>query len=161
MSQFQRKEREKRAGCKIMSNKKILKRENITNLAVEYILTRIDEVIRNLNEEDVAAPIQTDLKQLAPAFKKDQKISIPGFIKREKLYRAYFILNKEIDIAIPELSKQLGFASTAEFENEFEKYIFVKPGEYKEFVKKRKNRESKPARRKPRNIGKYYEKRNI
>ena len=97
----------------------------------------------------MAAAIQTDLKQLAPAFEKEQKISIPGFIKREKLYRAYFFLNKEIDIAIPELSKQLGFASTAEFENEFKNYVFVKPEEYKEFVKKKKARESAQEKTEP------------
>ncbi|MFC2155933.1 hypothetical protein ACFLRB_05545 [Acidobacteriota bacterium] len=116
------------------------KKESLIEQAVAYIIPLKDEEIRNLTAEGVAAAIQTDLKQLAPAFEKDQKISIPGFIKREKVYRAYFALNKGIDIAIPELSERLGFASIDEFEKEFENNIFVKPGEYKEFVKKRKDR---------------------
>ena len=114
------------------------KKESLVEQAVAYIIPLKDEDIRNLTAGGVAAAIQTDLKQLAPAFEKDQKISIPGFIEREKLYRAYFALNKGIDIAIPELSERLGFASVAEFEKEFENYIFVKPDKYKKFVKKRK-----------------------
>ena len=134
-----------------MSQKKALK-ENPTEPAVVYILSRKDEDIRNLNAEGVAAAIQTNLDQLTPVFEKDQKISIPDFIEREKMHRAYFILHKGIDAAIPELSKRFGFASTAEFEKKFEEYVCVKPGKYKEFAKKRITRESAPAQTKPGNI---------
>jgi AraC-like DNA-binding protein len=123
------------------------KRENITDQAVAFILSGKDEEIRNLTAGDVAAAIQSGLKQLAPVFEKEQKISLPGFIEREKIYRAYFLLNKGMDIAIPELSERLGFASTSDFEKKFEEYVFVKPGEYKKFVKKRRNREQQEVQK--------------
>ena len=109
--------------------------ENLTEQAASYIFSLRDEELQNLDSRDVAAAIQTDLNQLVPVFEKDQKTSIPNFIEREKVYRAYFLLNKGIDITIPELAKRLGFATIVEFEKSFEKYICIKPGKYKELIK--------------------------
>ena len=123
--------------------------ESLVERAVAYIFSLRNEEIRILTAEDLAAAIQTGLNELAPVFEKDQKISIPGFIKREKVYRAYFILHKGIDISIPELSERLGFASTAEFEEAFETYILVKPGKYKEIVRKKMTGDLEPQSTEP------------
>ena len=123
--------------------------ESLVERAVAYIFSLRDEEIRKLTAEGVAVAIQTGLDQLDPVFEKDQKISIPVFIEREKVYRAYFTINKLLDVEIPELSEQLGFASTAEFEEAFETYILVKPGKYKEIVKKRKTGELEPQSTEP------------
>ena len=129
-------------------------KESLIEKAIAYIIPLKDEEIRNLTAGDVAAAIQTGLDELAPVFEKDQKISIPGFIKREKVYRAYFALNKGIDIAVPELSERLGFASVAEFEEAFETYILVKPGKYKEIVRKKMNGDLEPQSTEPPDGGK-------
>jgi AraC-like DNA-binding protein len=154
MPQLQKRERKERAGWENMSRKKVLEKENLTEPAIAYILTRKDEDIRNLKAEDLAASLKIDLDQLSALFEKEQKISIPVFIEREKICRAYFVLHKGLDIAIPELSERLGFASSALFEKSFEKYIFIKPGKYKELIKQMKNREPVPAQKKPRIVEK-------
>ena len=112
-------------------------KENPVEKAVEYIISRKNEELKNLTAADVAAAKQTDLKEFAQLFEKEQKIPIPAFIQREKLHRAYFILNKGIDVSIPDLAAQLGFPSTAEFEKEFEGYFLATPEKFKELAKNR------------------------
>lgn len=118
-----------------------MKKGIVTEKAVEFILTRSDEDIRDLKAKDVADALNTNLLLLSRAFERFQKISLSKFILREKLHRAYFILREDQDISIPELSRRLGFDATDQFEELFENYICVKPRQFQQILKQ-KNKKS-------------------
>jgi len=103
--------------------------------AVDLILTMTEKEIKDLKPEDVAKAVNIDIDKLSRLFKKKQKMSLSAFIRREKLHTAYFIIEKNQDVLIPELSKRLGFKTPRIFENHFKKYYAALPGKFKECVK--------------------------
>ena len=113
--------------------------------AIEFIISRKDEEIKNLKPKDVAKAVNININLLSSLFEQKQNISISGFIRREKIHIAYFTLEKNQDVLIPELSERLGFKTLQKFEKEFEKYYDVSPGRFKENVKKRNKGTLKPA----------------
>lgn len=115
------------------------KNASMIERAAEYILSLKHEKIKSLTAADVAAKVDKNLVFLSLIFKIVRKISLANFILREKLHRAYYILKKDQDISILELSKKLGFPDAEIFEEEFEKYYAIKPILFQEF--KERNRD--------------------
>jgi AraC-like DNA-binding protein len=112
-----------------------MKMNEISEQAIVFILTRNNDELKNLTEVEIANNIGVDSFLLSNRFKKDQKISLPDFILREKLYRAYFILRKNDEKSVDELSRELGFSNVDDFDSEFEKFFAISPNVYKEIRK--------------------------
>lgn len=120
-----------------------MKKEKISDLAVEYILTRNNRQLRDLKEEIVAQVIGVPGDNLGQRFKRDQKISLGDFISREKIHRAIFILETQHDKSIADLSKELGFTSKKEFATKFENYLAISPAGFRDLKKTAKIGETK------------------
>jgi len=112
--------------------KRIMRRKKVSDLAVEYILTRNLEDLKELTIEKIAKAIGVNRLYLSLIFMIDQRITIPGFIMREKLHEAFFIIEKDKKKSIEELSKELGFLKVEDFDVEFEKYYAIKPVRFRE-----------------------------
>lgn len=109
-----------------------MRRKKVSDLAVEYILTRNLEDLKELTIEKIAKAIGVNRLYLSLIFMIDQRITIPGFIMREKLHEAFFIIEKDKKKSIEELSKELGFLKVEDFDVEFEKYYAIKPVRFRE-----------------------------
>jgi AraC-like DNA-binding protein len=104
----------------------------LSQQVVEYILTRDIEELATLSTEKIAKTLHRNRAYLHRKFKSDQKISIHQFILREKMHRTVFVLEKNKEISIAELSRRLGFLSVERFVREFIKYLAVDPLRYRE-----------------------------
>ena len=118
-----------------------MEKKNISSQAVDYILTRKNEELRNLDAENVAKGIGSNRSYLTQNFNVDQKISLTDFILREKIYRAVFILEKNHNISIKELSNNLGFREVKDFVREFRSIIAIEPDKYRNLRKAATNKQ--------------------
>lgn len=103
---------------------------------VEYILTRDVKDLATLSEEKIAKIFARNLVDMSRKFKAEHNISIPQFIMREKMHRIIFTLDKNKDISITKLSRQLGFLSEEQLDREFINYLAISPRKYKELKTK-------------------------
>jgi AraC-like DNA-binding protein len=111
-----------------------IKRKNgkLSQQVVEYILTRDMEELSTLSGEKIARALHRNRTYLYRRFKLDQNIGVHQFILREKMHRTVFVLEKDNDISITELSRRLGFLSVERFAREFIKYLAIDPRKYRE-----------------------------
>lgn len=116
-------------------------KKSISNQAVNFILTLENKDLRDLNAEEVAKRIGVKTTNLSRNFKIDQKISLTDFIIREKIYRAIFLLEKNHDLSIEELSNELGFRDVNDFEMTFRSIIAIEPEKYRGLRKTATNQE--------------------
>ena len=107
-------------------------KKNISDRAVEFILTRRIEELKNLTVEKIAQRIGVNRFYLSLSFLIGRKISLPNFILREKMHEAFFILEKDQRIPLDELSRKLGFMRFEDFNMEFEKYFAISPGRFRD-----------------------------
>ena len=108
-----------------------MKEGEISEKAVEIILTCRVEDLQNLTNTEIAKLIGVNRQLLNRSFKSDQGITLPDFILREKIQRAYFFLIENPGISIAGLSGKLGFPNVEDFYNEFEKYFAINPGKFR------------------------------
>ena len=106
----------------------------ISHRVVEFILTREPDELSTLSREEISAALSLDPVKMIHVFEADQRISLDRFILREKMYRAFFLIEKNHGITIEELAKRMGFLQTSEFAREFETIFLIDPGRYKELV---------------------------
>lgn len=104
----------------------------LSQQVVEYILTRDMEELATLSGVKIAKALHRNRSYLSRKFKLDQNIGIHQFILREKMHRTVFVLEKDNDISITELSRRLGFLSVERFVREFIKYLAIDPRKYRE-----------------------------
>lgn len=107
---------------------------HISHDVVEFILTRELDELSALTSEEISAALNLDPVEMARVFEADQQISLDRFILREKMYRAFFLIEKNHGITMEELAKKIGFLQTSEFAREFETFFLIDPGRYKELV---------------------------
>jgi AraC-like DNA-binding protein len=115
------------------SMKQILN-NHISHRVVEFVLTRKLEELSTLTREEISEALSLDPVKMTRVFESDQHISLDRFIIREKMYRAFFLIERNHGITIEELAKKMGFLQTREFAREFETYFLIDPGKYKELV---------------------------
>lgn len=124
-----------------------MRRKKIPERAVDFILSSKNEDLRDIKVHEVARKIKANRSYLSRAFKKEQRLSITGFISREKVYRALFILDKDQQKPIEELSQELGFNRIEDFVLEFKKHIAIDPVRYRDIKKQAKDKEPTDAYR--------------
>ena len=106
----------------------------ISQRVVEFILTREPDKLSTLTREEISEALSLDPVKMTHVFEADQHISLDRFILREKMYRAFFLIEKNHGITIEELARKMGFLQTSEFAREFETFFLIDPGKYKEMV---------------------------
>ncbi len=116
-----------------------MKKNKISDRAVDYILTRRNEELKDLTEVKVASGIGANRSYLARCFKTDRNISLSRFVRREKIHRALFILEKDHRKCIEELAKELGFIKVDDFVREFKNQVAIEPSKYRD-LRNRVNR---------------------
>lgn len=112
-----------------------MKKKKISDRAVDFILSRENEELKNLTEFKVAKGIGANRSYLSQSFKIDRNITLSKFVKREKIHRALFILEKEHDKSIRELSGELGFLKVKDFIMAFKSHVAIAPEKYRELRK--------------------------
>ena len=115
---------------------KTMREKKVTELAVEFILSRNIKDLGKLTTEKVARSISVNSFYLYLNFLIYQRITLPNFILKEKLKEAFFTLEKDKEVSIEELSKDLGFLEVQDFNLEFEKYFAIVPGKFRDIRKK-------------------------
>ncbi len=113
--------------------------EEIIEQAVEYILTQDIDEIKKCTSAVVARQIGMDDQHLSQLFEGNFGLTLDDFIVREKIYRAYFLIRKEFDVSMEQLSQELGFVIVGEFERAFETCFSITPLQYRD-VMARKHR---------------------
>lgn len=108
---------------------------HISPRVVEFILTRELNELSTLTPGKISEALGLNPVEMTLAFESDQHIPLDRFILREKMYRAFFLVEKNHEITIEELAKKTGFHQTHEFAKEFETVFLIDPGKYKELVK--------------------------
>ena len=101
---------------------------------VDFILTRQVEELSTLTSQKIAGALGLNSRDITRDFESAQHIPLDRFITREKIYRAFFIIEREPGISLEELAKGLGFFDLQQFIKEFESYMLVHPARYKELV---------------------------
>lgn len=110
--------------------------KKITELAIEFILTRNIKDLGELTTEKVARSISVNSFYLYLNFLIYQRVTLPNFLLKEKLKEAFFTLEKDKEKSIEELSKDLGFFEVQDFNSEFEKYFAIAPEKFRDIRKK-------------------------
>lgn len=109
-----------------------MKDNKLSELAVEFVLTRQMGELANLTEAKISERLGVARAYLRRKFKTAQKMTLEKFILREKMHRATFILENEHEISLERLSAELGFSRTDHFVMEFENYLAINPDKYRE-----------------------------
>ncbi|HLP47127.1 MAG TPA: helix-turn-helix domain-containing protein, partial [Candidatus Kapabacteria bacterium] len=110
-----------------MRYKKNKKNSLLVDRAVEFILTRNIDELGALTEEKIAGNLKVQTSYLSETFKNEQNIALKRFITREKIHRAIFILEKNQELSIEEISNKLGFPGSDDFVMEFQEYLAIDP----------------------------------
>lgn len=115
-----------------------MRNKKVTELAVEFILSRNIKDLGELTTEKVARNISVNSFYLYLSFLVYQKITLPNYILREKLNEAFFTLENDKEKSIEELSEDLGFLDVQDFNFEFKKYFAIAPKEFRDIRRKSK-----------------------
>lgn len=112
-----------------------MRKRKISDKAIDYILSRNVDQLRNLKVGKIARTIGANSSYLSRRFKIDQQMSLHDFILREKIFRAIFILEENPGASIRGISKELGFPDFSDFALEFKKNLAIDPERY-QYIKK-------------------------
>lgn len=107
-------------------------RKKISERAVEFILTRQYNDLKNLTLKKVAKNIGVNRLLLYLNFIVDLRTTLPNYILKHKIHEAFFILTKDELKSVNELSGELGFLTVEDFCFEFEKYYAIDPEKFKQ-----------------------------
>ncbi len=112
-----------------------MKRTNILDKVVEYVLTRETWEFEDLNVDSIAGRFKVSRSYLSHRFKGEKKFSLSDYIFLIKIIRSSLILLGDEEVTVEELSKLMGFSSANYFIIVFRKWIGTTPGRYKNHLK--------------------------
>lgn len=111
-----------------------MKKSNISDRVVEYVLNCSDEAFQNLTVSGLARIFEVNRCYLSRKFKSDKEFTLCEFLVREKLFRSVGILKKDAKLTIRELSEKMGFSNSNYFIRIFKRHFGTSPGRYRECV---------------------------
>lgn len=111
-----------------------MKKSNISDRVVEYVINRSTKEFQNLTVSELARIFGVNRCYLSRKFKGDKDFTLCEFLAREKLFRAVGILKENNRLTIKELSEKLGFANSNYFIRIFKRHFGTSPGRYREWV---------------------------
>jgi AraC-like DNA-binding protein len=102
------------------------------------ILTLGHRELADLDEKKIADIMGVNPAVLSREFKTDQDMTLNEFIQRERVYRAFFMIEKNHETSIKALCVKLGFTAIPNFCREFKRVLFIDPYRY---IKLKKEKE--------------------
>jgi AraC-like DNA-binding protein len=115
-----------------MSMIKEKKKDTLADRVVKFIISRTLEQLGTLTVEETARIFDVETAYLIEQFEKQKRITLKRYITREKIHRAFFKLEVNHSDSIESIANRLGFRRIAEFETEFQNYLFIPPRQFKE-----------------------------
>lgn len=119
---------------------KMLKHEKYNNLsdrAVEFVLTREVSEMADLTVKNIARALDVNPSYLSRRFLLDKKVPLGEHIMQMKIYRSALLLtmNDSKELTVKQLAKNLGFCTTSYFIHAFRKLFGIGPGKYRDCIK--------------------------
>jgi len=112
-----------------------MKKQNLADSVVEFVLLQNDEELAALTVKRIANQFDVNPSYLSRRFMMDKKISLGDLILRVKIFRSTLILRENKDLTINEVARKMGFCTPGYFINVFKKYFGTSPGKYRECVR--------------------------
>ncbi|MCX6583681.1 MAG: helix-turn-helix domain-containing protein [Candidatus Aminicenantes bacterium] len=101
----------------------------------EFIMSRDDDQLKDLNVSRIAEHFQVDLSYLLRMFQDYLKVDLEKYITQQKICRAASMCHKDCTIPLDEIAEKTGFDDPAQFKKLFVYYFGVSP---REFAKQRR-----------------------
>ncbi|MCK5056553.1 MAG: helix-turn-helix transcriptional regulator [Candidatus Aminicenantes bacterium] len=112
-----------------------MKKDNISDMVVEYILMRSDEELADLTVKNIAKAFNLNPSYLSRQFLKDKKFSLGAYLVRMKVFRTAAILREDQEVTVMELAKRMGFCTTGYLIHIFRKFFGTTPGKYRKLLR--------------------------
>ncbi len=113
-----------------------MKHKNISQLVVEYIITRNMDELSELTRYKIADIFGINKNYLSKRFKGGTKMTLFEFINFEKMKRAENLLITRRDLSVKKISRRIGIEKYKQFREKFKKIYGVKPGRYRILYKR-------------------------
>lgn len=122
--------------------RQMIKKESISDQAVEFVLQCEDEELGRLSVSGMARTFDVSESFLSRKFRKDKDFSLGKFIFRERMSRSAQTLCNKPGLTVKALAEIMGFSDYDYFIRIFKKHFGVSPSRYR-YCKKRRNSISK------------------
>lgn len=110
-----------------------MKNNHLSRKVAEFILTRHNEALAGLGEDEIARTFGINKSRFSREFRKEYNMSVDQFILRERLYRAFFFIEKNrggSELSGTKVSEKLGFRQYQNFASEFKNYFLIEPDRF-------------------------------
>lgn len=116
-----------------------MRKNNLTDQVVEYLLKSTDDELSRLSVEKIAKHFDVSVSFLCRKFRNEKYFTIGKFIFKERMFRAAQLLSKDLDINIniKALGEKMGFYDYDYFIRVFKNYYGISPSRYRECVHKK------------------------
>lgn len=122
-----------------------MKKNQLCDKVVEYLLTRKVEELASLTVAEIARAFNVSQSFLNRKFKLERNYPLREYLFREKMVRSALLLTEEEGLTVKEVSQIMGFLDLDYFTYIFKNHFGVSPGRYRDckhfFVKAAENKE--------------------
>ncbi len=125
-----------------------MKKRDIFDDIVEYILSRPDEEFQTLNVNSIARTYNISRSYLSYKFKLKKQQSLSNYLLTVKIIRSSLLMYRDDTIKIDSLSILMGFSRTDYFIKIFKKIMGISPGRYQKILKKLKSQNMLDSKKK-------------
>ena len=108
-----------------------MKKNDLTDRVVEYVLMCNDEDLGFLSVEKIAKIFKVSESFLARKFRTDKEFTLGKYIFRERMFRAAILLKGSEELTVKRLSEKIGFYDYDYFSRTFKKYYGITPSRYR------------------------------
>lgn len=115
-----------------------MKKNNLSDRVVEYLLTLDIKGFENINVNNIAHKFKVNRCYLSQKFKDDKNFALNDYIITIKILRAATLLASSDEVTTEELAKAMGYSNTQYFCCLFKNRMGTTPGKYKNLIKKAK-----------------------
>lgn len=115
-----------------------MKKQNLSDRVVEYLLTLDIEGFEDINVNNIAHKFKVNRCYLSQKFKDDKNFALNEYIITVKILRAAALLASSEELTTEEVAKAMGYSNTQYFCCLFKNRMGTTPGKYKNYVNKSK-----------------------
>lgn len=108
-----------------------MKKSNLSDQVIEYVLQCRDEELAALSVAKIAKAFNVSESYLARKFKTDKCFTPGKFIFKERMFRAAHLLQENRELTIKSLAERMGFYDYDYFIRIFKKYYGIPPSRYR------------------------------
>lgn len=108
-----------------------MKKSNLADRVVEYVLGCRNEDLAFLSVEKIAGIFNVSESFLARKFRTDKDFTLGQFIFRERMFRAASLLKGNQEFTVKSVSEKIGFYDYDYFSRIFKKHFGITPTRYR------------------------------